>query len=302
VEKATEDTLGAAHLLSAPDASPTTEPYIATMLGYGLAFLIGLSLGVMGGGGSILTVPIFVYAMGFAPKQAIAMSLPVVGLTSLVAALGHWRAGNLDVRAALSFGIPAMIGARLSASLSAGVSGVVQLTMLGVVMLAAGVLMLRRRPEAAPPAAAHPAPVTPSPARRSAALTSLVGLGVGTLTGLIGIGGGFLFVPALVLLGGLPMKSAVGSSLLAIALSTAAASLGYRGQVTVPWTVVLIFTAIAIAGSLAGARTVRFVSPQALRRAFAYFLFVMAAFILFQNRGLLLGHAAPPSPSSRGAR
>ena len=133
-------------------------------------------------------------------------------------------------------------------------------------------------------------------------LTALVGLGVGMLTGLIGIGGGFLFVPALVLLGGLPMKSAVGSSLLVIAMSTAAASLGYHRQVDVPWTVVAVFTGIAIVGSFAGARVVRFVSAQALRRGFAYFLFVMAAFILFQNRAVLTHPAASLRPSNGGAR
>src|SRR5262245_2193703 len=113
------------------------------VIGYALAAIIGLSLGILGGGGSILTVPIFVYAMGYAPKVAIAMSLPVVGMTSLVGAIGHWRAGNFDLRAALAFGPIAMLGALGAAKLSTYVGGLVQLTLLGIIMIAAAVVMLR---------------------------------------------------------------------------------------------------------------------------------------------------------------
>src|SRR5262245_58254832 len=112
-------------------------------IGYVLAAVIGLSLGVLGGGGSILTVPIFVYAMGYAPKVAIAMSLPVVGATSLVGAIGHWRAGTFDLRAALAFGPIAMIGALAAARVSVHVAGLVQLTLLGFIMVVAAVVMLR---------------------------------------------------------------------------------------------------------------------------------------------------------------
>src|SRR5438046_2609497 len=112
-------------------------------IGYLLAVVIGLSLGILGGGGSILTVPIFVYVMGYAPKLAIAMSLPVVGATSLVAAIGHWRAGTLDRRMALAFGVVAMTGALAGARFAAFVPGVVQLTLLGLVMLVSATLMLR---------------------------------------------------------------------------------------------------------------------------------------------------------------
>src|SRR4030095_4264910 len=112
-------------------------------IGYALAAVIGLSLGILGGGGSILTVPIFVYAMGYAPKVAIAMSLPVVGVTSLVGAIGHWRAGTSDLRAALTFGPIAMVGALVAAKLSMHVAGLVQLTLLGIIMIVAAVVMLR---------------------------------------------------------------------------------------------------------------------------------------------------------------
>jgi len=129
-----------------------------------------------------------------------------------------------------------------------------------------------------------------------------LGLGVGILTGLVGTGGGFLFVPALVLLARLPMKTAVGTSLFVITLSTAAGAFGYRGQAAVPWGVVALFTLIAIVGIFIGTRLLRFVSQQALRRAFAYFLFGMAGFVLYQNRAVIAHPFAALRPSSAGAR
>lgn len=269
------------------------------MLGYLLAALIGLSLAIMGGGGSILTVPIFVYVMHFDPKTAIAMSLPVVGVTSLAGAVNHWREGNFNLRAAVIFGALAMIGSYAGARLAANVSGIVQLTLLGLVMIASAALMLRR------PVAARAVAATEGDGKSSSlrtALVAAVGLSVGMLTGIVGIGGGFLFVPALVLLARLPMKTAVGTSLLVIALNTAAGSLGYRGQVNVPWHVVMMFTAVAIVGIVAGTRVVRHVSQLALRRSFAYFLFVMAVFILYQNRAVLADPAGALRPAAAGAR
>jgi len=266
------------------------------MIGYVLALAIGLSLGTLGGGGSILTVPIFVYVMGYTAKQGIAMSLVVVGATSLVGAFRHWRAGNFDVRAAIVFGVLAMGGARLGAEIARLLPGIVQLALLGIVMLVAAALMLRRREESAVVPARSAGLVS------SAAATAGVGLGVGILTGLVGTGGGFLFVPALVLLARLPMKTAVGTSLFVITLSTAAGAFGYRGQAAVPWGVVALFTLIAIVGIFIGTRLLRFVSQQALRRAFAYFLFGMAGFVLYQNRAVIAHPFAALRPSSAGAR
>lgn len=265
------------------------------MIGYLLALAIGLSLGILGGGGSILTVPIFVYVMGYTAKESIAMSLVVVGATSLVGAVRQWRAGNFDVRVALVFGALAMVGARFGAELSKLVPGIVQLALLGVVMLVAAILMLRRR-ETSGVSQPQPRGAT------TAAATAAVGLGVGLLTGFVGVGGGFLFVPSLVLFADLPMKTAVGTSLFVIALSSAAGAFGYRGQVAVPWNVVAAFTIIAIIGIFAGTVALRYVSPQALRRAFAYFLFVMAGFVLYQNRAVITHPSATLRPSSAGTR
>jgi uncharacterized membrane protein YfcA len=263
-------------------------------LGYALAALIGLSLGTLGGGGSILTVPIFVYAMGFDPKLAIAMSLPVVGVTSLVGAIGHWRAGTVDVRAALTFGVVAMIGAIAAAKLARQIPGIVQLTVLGVVMIAAAAFMLRAR---SPRASG-----SESPTMRNRVLIAGTGLGVGALTGFVGIGGGFLFVPALVLLAGLPMKTAIGTSLLVIAMNTAAGAVGYHGQFNIPWIVVGLFTVIAVAGSVAGSRLAHSIPQAALRRGFAYFLFAMAAFILYENRFILTHPGSAFSPNALQSR
>ncbi len=250
------------------------------VLGYALAALVGLSLGLMGAGGSILTVPIFVYVLGFDPKLAIAMSLPVVGATSLVGAAGHWKAGDVDLRAAVSFGAIAMIGSYIGARLSVLVAGAVQLTLLAVVMIIAAVFMFR---SAAGQEDTSPV-ATDARSGPSLALLLPAAIGVGLLTGLVGIGGGFMVVPALVLLARVPMRQAIGTSLLVIAMNSVAGFAGYATTVSVPWTFLFGFTAIAIAGILAGTYLVRFIAQRTLKRGFAVFLMLMGVFILYQSR------------------
>ncbi|MHA7633949.1 sulfite exporter TauE/SafE family protein [Corallococcus sp. M7] len=260
------------------------------ILGFSLAALIGLSLGLLGGGGSIITVPILVYVLGFGAKESIAMGLAVVGVTSLFGAAGHWRKGNVQLRAALVFGAVAMAGTYAGARLSAFVSGSVQLLLFATVMLVAALFMFRNgRKEAAR---------APEPHKASFPVMALAALGVGGLTGLVGVGGGFLIVPALVLLVGLPMKQAVGTSLLVIALNSFVGFAGYLGHVEVPWLYLGIFTAIAVAGILIGTWATHYVSQAALKRAFSIFLVVMGAFILFKNREALARGGAEPTPSS----
>ena len=257
------------------------------LLGLALALLVGLSLGLLGGGGSILTVPIFVYVLGFAAKPAIAMSLPVVGVTSLVGALGHWRAGNVNMKAALMFGGVAMAGAYSGARLAVFVSGTMQLTLLAFVMLAAAGSMFRsgRSRKGRAEASAQNADEEGEGEKRamSPGLVLAVGLGVGLLTGLVGIGGGFLVVPALVVLGKLPIKQAIGTSLVVIAMNSLSGFLGYLGQVSIPWGFVALFTAVAVAGILVGTYLVRFVSQAALKQAFAVFLVLMGGMMLYRN-------------------
>jgi uncharacterized membrane protein YfcA len=251
------------------------------LVGLLLAALVGLSLGLLGGGGSILTVPIFVYVLGFDPKPAIGMSLAVVGVTSLVGAARHWRAGNLNPRVALLFGGVAMAGSLLGARLAVFLSGAIQLVLFAIVMLLAAGFMFRDR---APAAAAYRAD-----GPRQVALLAVAGLATGALTGLVGVGGGFLIVPALVLLAGVPMKQAVGTSLLVIAMNAAAGFAGYLGQVDMQWGAMAAFTTVAVGGILAGASLVRYISPRLLKRSFAAFLVVMGLFILIQSRAVLLG-------------
>src|SRR5438067_207360 len=248
------------------------------VLGFALAALIGLSLGLLGGGGSILTVPVFVYVLGFAAKPAIAMSLPVVGTTSLVGAARHWRAGNVNLRVALVFGAFAMAGSFVGARFAALVRGPVQLLTLGVVMLAAAVSMFRGAPARADDGGAA------SGAPRLRPLMLLVGVGVGLLTGLVGIGGGFLIVPALVVLAHVPIKQAVGTSLVVIAMNAAS---GFAGRVQIEWPFVAAFTAVAIVGALVGAQLAKHVSATALRRGFAVFLVALGVLVVWQNRGAL---------------
>jgi len=284
------------------------------LLGLGLAALIGLSLGLLGGGGSILTVPIFVYVLGFGAKEAIAMSLAVVGTVSLFGAAGHWRAGNVNVRVALVFGSVAMVGTYIGARLAVYFSGAAQLALFASVMLMAAFFMFREKKstaiepplldEASDTEALADAPVLPDGApvaRMPLGLIVMEGLAVGALTGLVGVGGGFLIVPALVLLARIPMKQAVGTSLLVIAMKSATGFLGYLGQVEVPWGFMALFTAVAVVGIFGGTYLVQFVSQAALKRTFAIFLVIMGTFILYQNREVVLpDRQAEASRSSLG--
>lgn len=276
------------------------------LLGYALAALIGLSLGLMGGGGSILTVPIFVYVLAYDPKQAIIMSLPVVGVTSLVGAIGHWRAGNVNLRTAAMFGVVAMVGAYVGARLATFLSGAVQLSLLAVVMLVAAVSMFRSTRRSPSVASAGGGDDTHA---MSLGLLLPVALGVGLMTGVVGIGGGFLVVPALVLLARAPMKQAVGTSLLVIAMNCASGFAGYAGRADVPWGFLAGFTAVAVLGILVGTYLVRYVSQRALKQAFAIFLILMGTFILVKNRKAfaaqrrvaLAGALSAPTPSACAA-
>lgn len=255
-------------------------------LGLVLAAAIGLSLGLLGGGGSILTVPVLVYLLGYAAKPAIAMSLPVVGVTSLIGAALHWRLGNVRVRTALTFGVLAMIGAFMGARLAAFLSGGVQLALLAVVMAAAAGSMLLKRGSEAGAAAPRRALLIP------------VALGVGVLTGLVGIGGGFLVVPALVLLARVPMREAVGTSLLVIAMNAASGFAGYLGTVTLDWRFLGAFTAASVAGALVGAALASHVPQAALKRGFAVFLLAVGGFVLYENRDVFRTSASSTTPST----
>ena len=264
------------------------------LVAYTLAALIGLSLGLLGGGGSILTVPIFVYVLGYDPKLAVAMSLAVVGITSLAGAHAHWRAGNVRLDTALLFGAVAMIGAYAGARLAVFVTGAFQLLLLATVMLPAAMSMFRST-------RSDPGARGPGTDARPMSLPLLipVAAGVGLLTGLVGIGGGFLVVPALVILARVPMSQAVGTSLLVIAMNSASGFAGYVGTVAVPWAFIAGFTAFAVGGVLAGTAFARFVSQRALKQTFAVFLMLMGTFMLYKNRDAFQPTPVPPTREAR---
>lgn len=243
-----------------------------TWLALLLATAIGLTLGLLGGGGSILTVPVLVYLLGVEAKSAIAMSLPIVGITSLVGAALHWRLRNVRLRTAAGFGMLTMVGAFAGARLSVLLTGTAQLMLLALVMLAAAASMLRRAP------AVESADSAPRPA-----LLVPIGLGVGILTGLVGIGGGFLVVPALVLLARVTMREAIGTSLLVIAMNAAAGFAGYLGTVQIPWGFLAGFTAASVVGALIGTALASRVPQVMLRHAFAIFLVGVGGFVLYRN-------------------
>ncbi|QIN85416.1 TSUP family transporter (plasmid) [Rubrobacter tropicus] len=247
-----------------------------------LGALMGLALGTLGGGGSVLTVPILVYVAGFGAREAVAYSLAVVGVTSLFGSVGHWRAGNVNWRVALVFGPFAVTGTYAGARLSVFFGETAQLALFAAVMLVAALFMLRGG-RAAEEAGLEGDGGGPRLGARPTAWIAAEGVAVGVVTGLVGVGGGFLIIPALVLLAGVPMKQAVGTSLLIITAKSAAGFAGYAGQVEVPWAYLSSFTAAALAGIVAGTRVVRFVPQDRLKRYFAVFLIAMGLFVLGEN-------------------
>lgn len=243
-----------------------------TALGALLGLVVGGALGLLGGGGSILTVPVFVYVLGLPVKEAIPASLVVVGTTALVGALSHGRAGNVRVGTAFLFGAAAMVGAFVGARLAAFLDPTFQMAVFASVMLAAALSMFRGRPEREDPRA------------RYLFAVPLVAMPVGVLTGVVGVGGGFLIVPALVLLLAVPIHEAVGTSLLVISLNAGAGFAGYLGRASVPWALMAVFAIFTVVGILAGSRMAARVPQGRLRRAFALFLLVAGVLILYENR------------------
>ena len=254
-----------------------------SMLALPGAIAIGLSLGLLGSGGSILTVPVLVFLLGQDEKTAIAGSLVIVGSIALAGGLQFLRAGFIQWRSVLTFGLPGMLGTYLGAFLAAYVSGVMQLALFALVMLAASYFMLR------PPDLQH---VDAAP--RATWKIASDGLIVGIITGLVGVGGGFLIVPALVLLGGLGMHQAVATSLIIIALKSFSGFYKYldvleKQSLELDWHTLLVVTALGIAGSFAGSRLARRLPQDKLKRWFGYFLIAMGIYILARSGPAALG-------------
>ena len=237
-----------------------------------LGFSIGLSLGLLGGGGSILTVPALVYLVGQSPQAAVTTSLAIVGANSLMGASFHGTQGTLNWRIALTFGWVGMLTAFLASGFSKLLPPAVLLIAFAVLMLVIGVFLLLRKEG-----------VETTISEKPLWVTLVSGATVGLLTGVLGVGGGFLIVPALVVLVGLPMQMAVGTSLVVITMNSIAGLLGHINDGSFQPLLILVFTVSGLAGTFAGSRLARYLPAKKLQSVFAFFVILLAIFLLADN-------------------
>lgn len=260
------------------------------ILGYIGALLVGLTLGLMGAGGSILTVPVLYYLFHIETELSTAYSLFIVGITALIGAIPNMQRKTISYKTAIIFSIPSLIAVYLTRTyllkaipdtlFSVGDLVVTKdiglLLFFAVIMIVAAISMIRHRKI-----------VDPEPTEKQQfnyPMIIIEGLVIGTLTGLVGAGGGFLIIPALVVLAKLPMKMAVGTSLLIIAIKSLVGFLGdvQAGQ-DIDWSFMLLFSAITIAGILFGTWLNKFVKGNSLKGAFGWFVLIMGIFIIIEK-------------------
>ncbi len=248
------------------------------LIGLILSGAIGLSLGLIGGGGSILTVPILVYFLGVNPHDAVTMSLAVVGATSLFGTYLHWRRENVVFSTGGIFGAAGVVGAFLGSPLTRMVTPEALLLIFGLLMLVVAVTMLWRRKQTSEPSGHRPHIVK----------AILAGLGVGVLTGFLGVGGGFLIVPALVFFGGLDMKKAIGTSLFVIFLNCVAGLLGHMSRDLFDWGLTFLVMTLAVAGAVAGTILSHRLAAHRLQRMFAVLVLAVSLFLVAKNYAILM--------------
>jgi uncharacterized protein len=237
-----------------------------------LGFGIGISLGLLGGGGSILTVPALVYIIGQTPQAAVTTSLAIVGANSMLGAYFHNTQGSLNWKVAIMFGGAGMSVAYLAAGLSGLFTPAALLILFAVLMIAISAVMLLQRNG-----------VEQNKVQASWLVVIAAGAGVGLLTGILGVGGGFLIVPALVMLVGLPMYQAVGTSLVIIAANSIAGLLGHLGTSLFDLSLTLVFVVTGLAGTFIGSRLAKRMPAQLLKHIFAIFVLMLAIYLLADN-------------------
>lgn len=256
------------------------------------AIAVGVSLGLLGSGGAILTVPILVYLVGHTEKSAIAESLAIVGGIAVAGVVRAAVQRRIDWTSALFLGLPGIVGTAAGAHVARWVPGAVQLLLLAGMMLAAAAFMFRK---------ARPLDEVDAPAR-GAAVIAVQGVLLGFATGLVGVGGGFLIVPVLVLLRRIPMQTAIGTSLTIIMVNSTTGLLKYAGDagIEIDWGIVAIFVALGAAGSLLGNVLAGRIHQGALRRVFAVFLVLMAVYIGWRQAPRVFPQWFEPPAPARG--
>lgn len=251
------------------------------MLGAGLALLVGFVLGLLGGGGSVLTVPILIYALHVPVKPAIATSLCVVGLVAFIGFISHWRQGTVATKVALVFGPSAVVAAYAGARIARHVPSHVQIILFALFGLLGSVMMFRGTFRKAQNADVAEYEFRADP--RTVVFLVLEGVVVGLITGLIGVGGGFLIVPALVLVAKLPMRLAVGTSLLVITMNALSGFAGYARTVPIDWRLVGWFAAVAATGSIIGTLISKRIPQRTLKQVFAVLLVGVSVYVLYRR-------------------
>lgn len=260
-------------------------------LSYLAAAAIGVSLGLIGGGGSILTVPVLVYLFGVEPVIATAYSLFIVGTTALVGAIPKFRQGLVNIKTAVIFGIPSIMSVFATRAFivplipkevfSVGnfvvTNNILMMLLFAILMVAASVSMIREKKET------NGNGETPEVPPRNILLIMAEGLVVGVLTGLVGAGGGFLIIPALVVLSKLPMKQAVGTSLLIIAAKSLLGFTGDLAHQSMDWFLLLSITGVAVAGIFVGDMFSKKVDAVKLKKGFGWFVLVMGIYIIVKE-------------------
>lgn len=259
---------------------------IMEIAGYVAAMFIGISLGLIGGGGSILTVPVLVYLFSISPTIAISYSLFIVGFTSLVGAYINYRRGLVSFKTVLLFGsssittvfmarkfiIPSLPDVFFRLGSFEVTHSLFVMVVFAILMLAASVSMIRNRKI-----------VAEKPATEKPWLLVMYGVVIGLVTGLLGAGGGFLLIPALVVLMRLPVKEAIGTSLLIIALNSLIGFLGDIGRYPIDWKLMMIVTAIAVTGIFIGGFFNQKANSEKLKKGFGWFVLIMGVYIIVKE-------------------